>query len=439
MQEWLRLSLLLCTFGFLKEIRPSEPFVAEFLIGPWKNFTEEQVNRDIFPVATYSHTAQLIIVFLVTDFLKYKPLIIVLGLSGIVVWSIQLWTNSLLANQISSVFYGTCVATEVAYYTYIYAKVEKKHFSKVTSHTRAAILCGQFLAGSSGQLLIYMQWMDYRDLNYITLATQILATVWACFLPSVRTSVYFHRKVSVESLEERNSNEFHASQHEVVARNNEKRNVLQVLWVPFKRAYTNRNVLIGSFWLILGLCGYLQVIYYIQILWTMINVEKIAMWNGAVEAGMTLLGALSALGAGYIHSSLLTKRRYIVLLSSAAIIDGLAIFLGAYIENLFVSYAAYLTFGVFYSFAGTVASAEIAKHLEDDNFGLVFGFNTFLSLVLQTILTLTVVNGVELTIFYQFYIYASYFVGLGIAYLVIFFMTLCSSNNKFGLNSLESP
>ncbi|GAB0099074.1 thiamine transporter 1 [Sergentomyia squamirostris] len=435
MQEWLRLSLLLCTFGFLKEIRPSEPFFTEFLIGPWKNFTEEQVNRDVFPVATYSYAAQLIIVFLVTDFLKYKPLIIVLGLSGIVVWSLLPWTESLLAVQISGVFYGTCMATEVAYFTYIYAKVEKKHFSKVTSHTRAALLSGRFLAGSSGQLLTHMQWMDYRDLNYITMGAQILATVWTLFLPSVRTSVYFHRKASVASIAKTNSisNIFYSSEHELVTQR-EKRNLLLVFWVPFKRAYTNRNVLLGSFWLIFGFCGYLQVISYIQILWTMINVEKIPMWNGAVEAGMTLLGALSALGAGYIHSSLLTNRRYIVLLSSVAIINGLAIFLGAYIENLFVSYAAYLVFGVFYSFAGTVASAEIAKHLEDDSFGLVFGFNTFLSLVLQTILTVTVVNGVELTIFYQFYNYASYFVGLGIAYLVVFFMTLCSSNNKFALN-----
>ncbi|GAB0099077.1 thiamine transporter 1 [Sergentomyia squamirostris] len=438
MQEWLRISLLLCAFGFLKEIRPSEPFVTDFLLGPWRNITEEQINREVYPVGTYSYAAQLIIAFLVTDFLKYKPLIIVLGLSGIVVWSLLLWTETLEALQILEVFYGTYLATEVAYFTYIYAKVEKKHFSKVTSHTRAALLTGRFLAASSGQLLIYMQWMNYRELNYITLGAQILATIWAFFLPSVRTSVYFHRKVS--SMEQRNNNEFLSSEHQLVTqREREKRNLLLIFWVPFKRAYTNRKVLIGSFWLIFGLCGYLQFISYIQILWSAINVKKVPIWNGAVEAGMTLLGALSALGAGYIHSSLLTDRRCTILLVFVSLINGLAIFLGAHTENLFVSYAAYLVFGVFYSFASTVVSAEIAKHLEDDSFGLVFGFNTFLSLVLQTILTLTVVTGVELTIFHQFYIYASYFVGLGIAYLVVFLWMLRSTSSKFTLNSLESP
>lgn len=29
-----------------------------------------QVNRDVYPVGTYSYAAQLIIVFLVTDFLR---------------------------------------------------------------------------------------------------------------------------------------------------------------------------------------------------------------------------------------------------------------------------------------------------------------------------------------------------------------------------------
>lgn len=38
------------------------------------------------------------------------------------------------------------------------------------------------------------------------------------------------------------------------------------------------------------------------------------------------------------------------------------------------------------------SSAEVAKHLEEDSFGLVFGINTLLALVLQTLLTLLVVS-----------------------------------------------
>ena len=34
------------------------------------------------------------------------------------------------------VFYGVATSTEIAYYTYIYAKVEPRHFQRVTAFTR---------------------------------------------------------------------------------------------------------------------------------------------------------------------------------------------------------------------------------------------------------------------------------------------------------------
>lgn len=104
MQSWLKISLLLCVFGFFKEIRPSEPFVFEYLIGPWRNVTVDQVNQEVYPFGTYGYLAQLAIVFLITDLLRYKPLIIVLGLSGIAVWCMLIWTTSLLCLQILEVW-----------------------------------------------------------------------------------------------------------------------------------------------------------------------------------------------------------------------------------------------------------------------------------------------------------------------------------------------
>lgn len=52
-------------------MRPSEPFVTEFLSnGVWRNVTSEQVNREIYPFGTYSYLAQLCVVFLITDILR---------------------------------------------------------------------------------------------------------------------------------------------------------------------------------------------------------------------------------------------------------------------------------------------------------------------------------------------------------------------------------
>lgn len=92
---------------------------------------------------------------------------------GVIVWSMLLWTTSLQALMTLEFFYGTYMATEVAYYTYIYAKVDKKLYPKVTSHTRAAMFAGKLVASISAQLLLNFNVMDYRDLNFISLTSKL--------------------------------------------------------------------------------------------------------------------------------------------------------------------------------------------------------------------------------------------------------------------------
>lgn len=40
----LRPTLLLCVYGFFSNLRPSEPFLTAYLMGPDKNLTETQVS-----------------------------------------------------------------------------------------------------------------------------------------------------------------------------------------------------------------------------------------------------------------------------------------------------------------------------------------------------------------------------------------------------------
>lgn len=102
--QWLRISLLLSIFGFLKEIRPSEPFIYEFLIdNRWRNVSDTDVVTLVYPMGTYSYLVNLVVVFLITDLLRYRPLIVLLGASGIVIWGMLLWTESLVDLQILEV------------------------------------------------------------------------------------------------------------------------------------------------------------------------------------------------------------------------------------------------------------------------------------------------------------------------------------------------
>ncbi|ALC47379.1 CG6574, partial [Drosophila busckii] len=430
MKEWLKISCLLCVFGFMREIRPSEPYVTEYLLGPWRNITEEQLTRDVYPVGTYSHLVQLVFVFLITDLLRYKPLIITIGAAGVIIWSMLIWTTSLLGLQILEFFYGTYMAAEVAYYTYIYAKVDKKYYPRVTSHTRAAMFAGKLISGVVSQLMINLELMNYKQLNYITLSTQILAMVWAFGLPKVDKSLYFHReaylrdslpattKINQPQLEPGMIVEAEAiSQPESTLK---ETSAGRLLWQHFYNAYTNPRVVQWSLWYAIGFAGYLQVSYYMQILWKDIEPNPVIAWNGAVDAVLTALAALSALAAGYLHTGLMRPRLSLLVLSVLSALEGGSVLLCCWTNNIYYSYVGFIIFGALYGFTITVASAEVARNLQEESFGLVFGINTLLALVFQSLLTIIVVTetGFGLDTVGQYTVYAFYFIAVAVIYFI---------------------
>ena len=65
-------------------------------------------------------------------------------------------------------------------------------------------------------------------------------------------------------------------------------------------------------------------------------------------------------------------------------------------------------------------SFEIARQIKSDSCGLVFGINTFLALAFQTILTLIVVEILQLNPQKQFVIYGLYSFAIALLLLVIF-------------------
>lgn len=78
------------------------------------------------------------------------------------------WSTSKDALVFVQASYGTFMACEIAYYTYIYAKVERTKYQLVTGHTRSAILAGRFTAAVLSQLLVSFGLMNYKELNYIS-------------------------------------------------------------------------------------------------------------------------------------------------------------------------------------------------------------------------------------------------------------------------------
>ncbi|XP_069365887.1 thiamine transporter 2-like [Maniola hyperantus] len=430
MQDWIKITLVLCLFGTLREIRPSEPFVTEFLAGEWRNITKEQLNQEIYPVGTYSYLALLVLVFLVTDFLRFKPVIILSGLSGISVYAVLLWTSSVEWLQVSQFLYGLYMATEVAYLTYIYAKVDPDKYPLVSSYTRIAALTGRFLSGVSSQLLTHFNVMNYRDLNYITLVAQILATFWAFWLPPVPYGIYFHRRSSPSP----QLDIAHMDKQIAPSSPNKKRKDVTDAAILITRhariAYTRPKVLVWSALYAVALALFVLAQTNMQILWKTVQGESdsTVAYNGAVEAILTLLGAFGAFIASYCTKALLP--------APVAAVQGVAMFVGTYVPNVFASYVGYIVMGMLFHYTITLASAKIASQLTDEScFGLIFGINTLMGTGLQSLLTLILIQTIKLPITAQYFTISGLYLLLASAWLLGWMVHLYKQNKSINVTN----
>lgn len=205
------------------------------------------------------------------------------------------------------------------------------------------------------------------------------------------------------------------------------------LWRDFKHAYSNIYVLKWSLWWCVATCGFLQVLTYVQLLWDSIlnenkNEEQQLLYNAAVEAIYTIIGAVSSLACGWLRFN--WKLTGELFLTICSLLQGSALLISALTSSLWVAYPLYIVFGILYHTMMTITNSEVAKHISEDSYGLVFGFNTFFALILQSALTAVVVGngGFELNAKDQFLVYGGYFLVLGAFFSVATVHTLCRNN-----------
>lgn len=189
----------------------------------------------------------------------------------------------------------------------------------------------------------------------------------------------------------------------------------------FTDSFTNHHVLKWSIWWALATCGFIQVQTYMQPLWAAIqaNTNQV-LFNGATEAVLTLLGFAGALLAGVLNVD--WKRSGEMVLALCSIVAGSLILLTSQTDSIYVSYACYVLFGAIYHFMITIASSEVAQHIREDSYGLIFGLNTLIALVLQSVLTVIVVTnnmGFALAPREQYLVYGIYHVVIAVFYTVM--------------------
>ncbi|KAK2831835.1 hypothetical protein Q7C36_016921 [Tachysurus vachellii] len=447
---------LLCVYGFFSSVKPIEPFLIIYMTGPDKNLTMEQVANQIFPVWTYSYLAVLLPVFLLTDWLRYKPVIVIQCCALFLTTAMLLWLQSVGAMQAMQFIYSVVTACEVAYFSYIYSVVDLQFYLKATSFCRAAQLIGYTAGSVAGQILLSLELMSYYYILVFTLVLISISSIAVFLLPMPSTSMFFHQSrqreeggdtnevedcnekekrvksgkvetdcnnesVDVETMENKQKDSREEIQEESgvdVEKSAFSKTMLQ-LWWDFRSCFSSTEMLIWSMWWAMATCGYNQTVNYVQALWETVEPSKNdTLYNGGVEAVSNLFGAASAYGVGFSHVN--WSRWGELALGSLSALSSAALYVMVFISNIWVCYVGYIVFKSLYMLLITIAMFQIAAGLSVERYALVFGVNTFAALVLQTILTSIVVDsrGLGLDVITQFIIYASYFCFIALIFFV---------------------
>lgn len=251
------------------------------------------------------------------------------------------------------VAYGIATATEIAYYSYVYAVVSIDHFKKVTSYVRAIRLLGQAMAGIVGQILISAQLTGYLELNYISFASVSVACVFAIFLPNTFDCVWCFSKPPPpmsRRLLSHEDTDCCVSLTRVFWRAVVKR------WRDFAKFYCNLSLLKWSIWWALATCGVLQVGNYVQSLWKEVGgaSERTHIYNGVVESVATLCSA----GAAFLLSFLKVNWPVWgeVTISVLSLLDSAMLLFASQATALWGVYICHILYRTTYAFLITIAT-----------------------------------------------------------------------------------
>ncbi len=142
-----------------------------------------QVNSEVYPYWPYSYLVAAFFTFLLTDMLRYTPVILLESMAYLSTRFLLIWGTTINSMRWMQIAYGVATATEIAYFSYIYTTVSVGYFKQVTSCVRAVRLFGQSTASLLGQILISTEVFNTLQLNYISLVSVSIACLIALWLP----------------------------------------------------------------------------------------------------------------------------------------------------------------------------------------------------------------------------------------------------------------
>ncbi|XP_028429786.1 solute carrier family 19 member 3b [Perca flavescens] len=428
--SWAYPTAVLSLYGFFANCRVAEPFLTPYLIGPHKNISGEVVTNYLFPIWTYSYLAFLFPVFLLTDFLRHKPLIVVQGLFLVTNYILLCFAPGLPAMIFLQINYAVVTSTEVAYFSYIYSVIPVENYQRATGYLRSAMLTGYTFGASLGQALVSLAGVDYFYINAITLGMVSMAFLISFWLPMPQRSLFF-KGIKTEAVGSQSQQKGPLGvdvPEEPVVAGDEAGSGREKMEHNGSAGW---DLIYWSVWWALATAGYVQVFNYTQLMWDHIEPSaSSSIYNGGVEAVCSLVGAAAAFSVGHIKVTWAVWGELALGLFSA--VGTGAVFLMALTSSIWACYAAYVIFKSCYMLLITITTFQIASNLSMQCYALTFGINTFVALSLQTIITVIVVDeaALGLDIVTQFIIYGSYYAVISVLFLIRGTYTACINQRK---------
>ncbi|MCP9260547.1 Folate-like transporter 2 [Dirofilaria immitis] len=361
---WSSVPILLILYGFFKDFKPGEPFLFKYQTN-FLNLTEKQLNGEVYPYWTYSYLITLVPIFLSTDLLLYKPVLILESIGYLIF--------------------------------------------RLTSWTRASTMAGRTFGYLLSQIIVITGIGTYLTVNQISLISPILVFIFGLCFPRI------HWKLLVERIK--------------IATNMEKLNEpttytqyvkfrMRKLWSNTKQIYGIGFIRKWSLWWAMTTCMSLQVSAYSQTLWGEVQKEETT-FNGFAEATYTACAAIAIMLMNMISIDWdKWGETALVLISS---IDCALLLMFSQARTIPVMYICYICYRTLFQVMITIAQWNLAKKMVSESYGLIFGLNSFMALIMQALLTMIVVDkrGFGMAVRSQFFVY-------GTCHAIIALIFLCS-------------
>ncbi|KAM3715721.1 Folate-like transporter [Dirofilaria immitis] len=370
---WHFLTALICFYGFIKEFKIGEPFIYLYQ-SKVLNLTQEQLTNEIYPFTAYSYLLSLIPVLLLTDLTLYKPMIL-LEILGQTIY-------------------------------------------RLTSCSRAAMMSGRMISYLLAQAIILTGIGSNRSLQCIGFGIPCFVVIVAAILPSVqwkqvviRLSDSIKKEVVVEQPNLPETYSAYVNYQLCLMRHN----------IP--RIYRIAAIRKWSIWWALTTCMSLQVAQYAQSLWGEIQRGDTNSLNGFAEATYTATAAILILILGQVKVNWDKWGELMLIIISS--IDTIILIIYSRAQSIWIMYACYIGYRSLYQVMITIAQWNLARKMIGESYGLIFGLNSFIALLLQVLLTIIVSDqhGLHLSVREQFLVYGRCHVFIG----TIFLISLCYS------------